>query len=141
MVGALHIKDVKSKKMPHVEKVNSAYTAAQTMTQEDATTLIVLDKKIICGTVSLRDIVAKVLLANLDPKTVPVGEIMDKKVNYIDEEKTTVDAARMMRDLKIEMLIATADSQAQGTITMRDIVEMYPALQLRLGGEENRPGN
>jgi len=135
MAAALQIKDVKSKKMPHLGKNSSAYVAAQTMVREDATTVVVLDGNAICGTISERDIISKVVLQGLDPKATAIGQIMDKGVHYIDVQKTTVDAARMMRDSKVDMLIVTEDKQARGTITARDIVDMYPALQLRLGGQ------
>ncbi|MFH0861725.1 MAG: CBS domain-containing protein [Candidatus Altiarchaeota archaeon] len=135
MAATLQLKDVKSKKIPHLEKNISAYGAAQVMIRDDATTVAVLDGNVIAGTVCERDIISKVVLQGRDPRTTTLGEIMEKDVHYIDAQKTTVDAARMMRDLRVSMIIVTENKQARGTITAMDIVDMYPALQLRLGGQ------
>jgi CBS domain-containing protein len=124
----LLVKDVRTNKVIHLDKGKSVYDAACVMKENNISSVVVLDKNTICGIATERDITQKVIAARLDPGATSLGAIMSSPVKTIDEGQTIVDAARMMRDLKIKKLVVTKDRTVVGIISERDILEMDPAL-------------
>jgi CBS domain-containing protein len=128
MVEELLVNDVKTSKIVYLGKDKTVYDAACLMKKHNISSIIVLDKNVLSGIVTERDIVQKVVCGGLDPRQTTLGGIMNSPVKTIDSGKTIVDAARLMRDLEIKKLIVTEEKKVVGIISERDILEMDPAL-------------
>ena len=78
------------------------------------------------GIISRKDAV-KAILARDDWKDIPVSELMTKKVLYIPNHVSLVEAAEAMLEADIHQLVITGPpeggSVAVGIITLQDILE------------------
>jgi signal-transduction protein with cAMP-binding, CBS, and nucleotidyltransferase domain len=128
MADEILLKDVKTGTIIHVEKSQTILEAAETMKKNGISSVIALDKNTIAGIMTERDIVQKVVCFGLDPKTTKVEDVMTSPVPTIDINKTIVDAARMMRQLKVKKLLVTEGREVKGIISEHDVVELDPLL-------------
>jgi signal-transduction protein with cAMP-binding, CBS, and nucleotidyltransferase domain len=128
MVEEILVKEVKTTKVVHLDKNKTIYDAACVMKQNNISSIVVLDKNAICGIVTERDVTQKVVAGGLNPLETTLSQVMSSPVKTIDSGQTIVDAARMMRDLKVKKLIVTEGRNVVGIISERDILEMDPAL-------------
>jgi len=128
MSDELFLREAKTNTIVRIDKGQTVYEAAQIMKEKDISSIIALDKSTIAGIMTERDIVQKVVCQGKDPKATKVSEVMESPVPSIDIDKTIVDAARMMRQLKMKRLLVTEGREVKGIISEHDIVELDPAL-------------
>jgi len=57
-----------------------------------------------------------------------VRDIMQKNVITIDQDKSALDAAKMLSDKKISFLVVQKDNNPIGVVTERDIVQKISSL-------------
>lgn len=57
-----------------------------------------------------------------------VRDIMQKNVITIDQDKSALDASKMLSEKKISFLVVQKDSRPIGVITERDIVQKISSL-------------
>ena len=74
------------------------------------------------GIFSERDYARKVILKGKSSKETPVGELMTKKVFYIDSQKTINDCMAMMTAKRIRHVPVIEDNQVMGIVTIGDEV-------------------
>jgi CBS domain-containing protein len=120
--------EVKTNRVIRLEKDRKVSEAVQLMIKENVSSIIVLDKNTICGIVTERDVVRKVVGESLNPHETAVDTIMSFPVHTIDAAKTIVDAARMMRDTGVKKLVIVEGREVTGMISEHDIVDVLPAL-------------
>jgi signal-transduction protein with cAMP-binding, CBS, and nucleotidyltransferase domain len=120
--------DVKTNRVVRLEKDKLVFDAAQLMKREDVSSVVVLDRNTICGIVTEGDIVRKVVCGELNPHETSLDTIMSSPVHTIDAGKTIVDAARLMRDMKVKKLVIVEGREVSGIISEHDIVDVLPAL-------------
>ena len=122
------VKDVKTNRIIHMEKGQTAHEAACLMREKNISSVIVLDKNTIAGIITERDIVHKIVCPDLNPHQTLLETIMSKPVHTVDVNQTIIEAARKMRELKIKKLVVTEGQEVKGIISERDILEVDPAL-------------
>ncbi len=100
------------------------------MRDQNVGTVLVVDENQVKGMITDRAIVTKVVADQKDPKDVPIGDVMTKKVVGCSENDDIMDAIKTMGDMKVRRLPVVNDKeQLVGVVSLADIArEMRPAM-------------
>src|SRR5215467_5311869 len=116
----------------------TAMAAAKLMTKHDVGCIIVVDKNgKPSGIITERDIVERVASRNLLPSDVKVTEAMSKPIIGVPTTTRVTDAAKQMNQSKIRRLAVVDGGKLVGILTMKDILEVTPAM-MDLMSEKSR---
>ncbi|MCP4140490.1 MAG: CBS domain-containing protein [Chloroflexi bacterium] len=120
------VKEILSEKGHEVWSISpdtTVFDALSSMSEKGVGALIVLDDKKVVGFFSERDYARKVTLAGKSEKTLPVKEIMTKRVVFVKPENTTEECMALMTDKRIRHLpVVVDDDELIGIISIGDIV-------------------
>ena len=105
-----------------VEPKATIFEALEIMSEKEIGALLVMEDGKLTGIFSERDYARKVILKGKSSKETPVGELMTKKVFYIDPQKTTNDCMAMMTAKRIRHVPVIEDNQVMGIVTIGDVV-------------------
>lgn len=104
----------------------SVAVAARRMRENNVGTLVVVDpERWPIGILTDRDVVTRVVAAELDCDATGVGEVMTSPVRTIAESTPIQDALDVMRRLAIRRLVVTRnDGMLAGLLSLDDIVTL-----------------
>jgi CBS domain-containing protein len=85
--------------------------------------LVVLEDQKVVGVFSERDYARKVILEGKSSKTLPVEEIMTRKVICVKPESTTEECMALMTEKHIRHLPVVVDGELLGIISIGDVVK------------------
>ena len=105
-----------------VEPKATIFEALEIMSEKEIGALLVMVDGKLTGIFSERDYARKVILKGKSSKETPVGELMTKKVFYIDSQKTINDCMAMMTAKRIRHVPVIEDNQVVGIVTIGDVV-------------------
>ena len=105
-----------------VEPKATIFEALEIMSEKGIGALLVMEDGKLKGIFSERDYARKVILKGKSSKETPVGELMTKKVFYIDPQKTINDCMAMMTAKRIRHVPVIEDNQVMGIVTIGDVV-------------------
>ena len=105
-----------------VEPKATIFEALEIMSEKEIGALLVMEDGKLTGIFSERDYARKVILKDKSSKETPVGELMTKKVFYIDPQKTINDCMAMMTAKRIRHVPVIEDNQVMGIVTIGDVV-------------------
>jgi CBS domain-containing protein len=105
-----------------VEPKATIFEALEIMSEKEIGALLVMVDGKLTGIFSERDYARKVILKGKSSKETQVGELMTKKVFYIDSQKTINDCMAMMTAKRIRHVPVIEDNQVMGIITIGDVV-------------------
>ena len=105
-----------------VEPKATIFEALEIMSEKEIGALLVMEDGKLMGIFSERDYARKVILKGKSSKETPVGELMTKKVFYIDSQKTINDCMAMMTAKRIRHVPVIEDNQVMGIVTIGDVV-------------------
>ena len=105
-----------------VETKATIFEALEIMSEKEIGALLVMEDGKLTGIFSERDYARKVILKGKSSKETQVGELMTKKVFYIDSQKTINDCMAMMTAKRIRHVPVIEDNQVMGIITIGDVV-------------------
>jgi len=105
-----------------VEPKATIFEALEIMSEKEIGALLVMEDGKLTGIFSERDYARKVILKGKSSKETPVGELMTKKVFYIDPQKTINDCMAMMTAKRIRHVPVIEDNQVMGIVTIGDVV-------------------
>ena len=105
-----------------VEPKATIFEALEIMSEKEIGALLVIEDGKLTGIFSERDYARKVILKGKSSKDTPVGELMTKKVFYIDSQKTINDCMAMMTAKRIRHVPVIEDNQVMGIVTIGDVV-------------------
>lgn len=100
------------------ERMSAARVGSVVITKDDIPT----------GMVTEGDIVIKVVSKDATPSRVNASDVMSTPVHMIESEKEIIEAARMMRSLKIKRLGVSYKHNLVGIISISDILAITPEL-------------
>ena len=123
MITIEKILNNKDKQIWSVEPKTSIFEALIIMSDKEIGALLVIEDEKLIGIFSERDYARKVILKGKSSKTTPVGELMTKKVFYIDPEKTINDCMAIMTDKHIRHLPVIENDKVIGMVTIGDVVK------------------
>ena len=105
-----------------VEPKTSIFEALKIMSDKEIGALLVLEDEKLVGIFSERDYARKVILKGKSSKNTHVGELMTKKVLYIDPEQTINDCMTIMTDKHIRHLPVIENDKVIGIVTIGDVI-------------------
>ena len=105
-----------------VEPKATIFEALEIMSEKEIGALLVMVDGKLTGIFSERDYARKVILKGKSSKETQVGELMTRKVFYIDSQKTINDCMAMMTAKRIRHVPVIEDNQVMGIVTIGDVV-------------------
>jgi CBS domain-containing protein len=134
------VRDIMSRPVITAKETETAADVAKLMAKHSIGCVLVSGRKgETVGIVTERDIVQRIAAKNLLPSKVTVGESMSKPVITIRSDASVTDAARLMNQRKVRRLAVIEDGKLTGILTMKDILEVTPAI-IDLASEKTRVG-
>ena len=122
MTTIAQLLNAKGNQIWSVEPKATIFEALEIMSEKEIGALLVMEDGKLTGIFSERDYARKVILKGKSSKETPVGELMTKKVFYIDPQKTINDCMAMMTAKRIRHVPVIEDNQVMGIITIGDVV-------------------
>ncbi len=122
MTTIAQLLNVKGNQIWSVEPKATIFEALEIMSEKEIGALLVMEDGKLTGIFSERDYARKVILKGKSSKETPVGELMTKKVFYIDSQKTINDCMAMMTAKRIRHVPVIEDNQVMGIVTIGDVV-------------------
>ncbi len=105
-----------------VEKTQTVLEVAQKMSHLGVGAILVLDGRKLSGLFSERDLMRRVIVEGLDPKTTPISQVMTTDLATIDGVASHEEAMEMMQEHSCRHLPVMRGSQVAGMISMRDLM-------------------
>ncbi len=116
------IQDLMTPDLKALEATASVRAAAELMRESDIGDVVVLENNRLCGIVTDRDIVVRVLADGSDPGMVTVGEICSRELTTVPPTASVDDAVRLIRQKAIRRLpVVEDDGEVLGIISIGDI--------------------
>ncbi len=122
MTTIAQLLNTKGNQVWSVEPKATIFEALEIMSEKEIGALLVMEDGKLTGIFSERDYARKVILKGKSSKETPVGELMTKKVFYIDPQKTINDCMAMMTAKRIRHVPVIEDNQVMGIVTIGDVV-------------------
>ena len=122
MTTIAQLLNTKGNQIWSVEPKATIFEALEIMSEKEIGALLVMEDGKLTGIFSERDYARKVILKGKSSKETPVGELMTKKVFYIDSQKTINDCMAMMTAKRIRHVPVIEDNQVIGIVTIGDVV-------------------
>ena len=122
MTTIAQLLNAKGNQIWSVEPKATIFEALEIMSEKEIGALLVMEDGKLTGIFSERDYARKVILKGKSSKETPVGELMTKKVFYIDSQKTINDCMAMMTAKRIRHVPVIEDNQVMGIVTIGDVV-------------------
>ena len=122
MTTIAQLLNAKGNQIWSVEPKATIFEALEIMSEKEIGALLVMEDGKLTGIFSERDYARKVILKGKSSKETPVGELMTRKVFYIDSQKTINDCMAMMTAKRIRHVPVIEDNQVVGIVTIGDVV-------------------
>ena len=122
MTTIAQLLNTKGNQIWSVEPKVTIFEALEIMSEKEIGALLVMEDGKLTGIFSERDYARKVILKGKSSKETPVGELMTKKVFYMDPQKTINDCMAMMTAKRIRHVPVIEDNQVMGIVTIGDVV-------------------
>ena len=117
------IEDVMSSKVVTVDRNATVKAAASLMTKRKCSCLVVLNENAAIGIVTERDLVRKILAADVDPSKVLISDVMSTPLVTIDSSSSVLAAAEKMSEYLIRRLAVVDDRDGCDDIRVEVNVE------------------
>ena len=122
MTTIAQLLNTKGNQVWSVEPKATIFKALEIMSEKEIGALLVMEDGKLTGIFSERDYARKVILKGKSSKETPIGELMTKKVFYMDPQKTINDCMAMMTAKRIRHVPVIEDNQVMGIVTIGDVV-------------------
>ena len=124
---AQKLKDVMTPDPVTVPKTAPVTDAARVMKDRDIGDVIVRDDGHVCGIVTDRDIVVRVLAEGRDPESTKVGEVCSDQPVTLPPDADVSEAVKVMREKALRRLPVTQDGKPVGIVSLGDLaIEQDP---------------
>jgi CBS domain-containing protein len=105
-----------------IQQSHSTLDAAKLMNEHHVGSLIVTDTfNKIAGIITERDILTRIVTAQLDPAATPVTKAMTTNVIHCTPETSLTEARHLMSDCKIRHIPVTNNDELVGMISIGDL--------------------
>jgi signal-transduction protein with cAMP-binding, CBS, and nucleotidyltransferase domain len=95
--------------------------AVQIMAEKDIGSILIEKNGEICGILTERDVLKKIVADMRDPGSVTVGQLMSTSLQSIDANATVLDASEMLSKHKIRRLPVKENGKIVGMVTARNV--------------------
>ncbi len=120
----MNVVEIMTRKLETVEADASLYDAIEKMIDKRIRSLLVkpVDKKDVYGVITVRDIVNKALINNLDLNGTKVRDIASKPVICVDRDMDVEYAVNLMSKFNIARVFVNDGKEIIGIISLLDIL-------------------
>ena len=115
------VEEVMTRKVVTIDCNKNVYDACKIYSKNKVGCLVVMDKDIIVGIVTERDMIDRVILQNRDPKKTKIREIMSYNIKTIHALTPLEKAAQIMKDNNIKKLPVVLNNKIVGIVTETDL--------------------
>jgi CBS domain-containing protein len=124
----MKVKDIMTTDVKTVSSKSTIQDAARIMAANSIGCLIVVDKAMLAGIITERDIMRDVVSQDKTPSKTLVKSVMRKEVVVIEPDAEIEDAAEAMTEKQVKRLPVVKDSHLVGIISSVDIVAAEPKM-------------
>lgn len=125
--GKLLVNEIMTKNVVTIDCNDNVLNACKKYKDHKVGCLVVMDKNILVGIVTERDIIERAILMNKDPNNTTIGEIMSVNLKTIHALATVEKAAEVMKQNNIKKLPVILNNEIVGIITVTDMSRALPA--------------
>ncbi|HEY2949040.1 MAG TPA: CBS domain-containing protein [Micromonosporaceae bacterium] len=120
------VSDVMTKEVVYLPAETTVDEAARAMRERNIGDVVVTEGPTLAGVVTDRDIVVRAVAEQRDPNSTTIGTITSRDMIMIQDDASTADAAKMMRDRAVRrLLVCDKDRQLVGILSLGDLaIEM-----------------
>lgn len=115
------VKEVMTTQLVALDSERSTFDAACAMAENNVGDVVVVDQYGICGIVTDRDIVVRVIAMGKAAEETTLGEICSRDLETLMATDTVDDAIRMMRVHAVRRLPVVENNQPIGIVTLGDL--------------------
>ncbi len=134
------VRDIMSRPPITAKENDSVMAVSKAMARHNIGCVIIVDEAgKPTGIITERDIVQRIAAKNILPSNVKVSDTMSRPVIGISPGVGVNEAAKRMNSSKVRRLAVIEDGKLVGILTMKDILEVTPAL-IDLISEQRRVG-
>jgi len=126
------VEEVMTKDVVNIDCNETVFNACKRYSEHRVGCLVVMDNEIIVGIITERDTIERIILANQDPKTTKVREIMSQNIKTIHSLAPLQKAAQIMKENNIKKLPVILNNEIVGIITVTDISRAISAFSKML---------
>lgn len=119
----MKVREIMSPNPVTVEATTSVIKAAEAMRQNDIGDVVVKKDGKLCGIVTDRDIVIRVLGAGKDPKTTKVEAVCSHEPLTASPDQETSDTVKLMRQRAIRRLPVVENGTVIGIVSLGDLAQ------------------
>jgi len=112
----------------------SCLEAARYMAERQLGAVPVLEGDLVVGIFSERDLMSRVVARGLDPKTIPIGQVMTKEIVVGEANEAVETALAKMKQMNVRHLPVVDGNQLIGMASLPDLL----LLEVTLKDEEIR---
>lgn len=121
------VKDIMIKNVKSINYDKTVYEACMKFTEENISSLVVVNHGVIVGIITERDIIKRVVINQKDPTITPIEEIMSKNIITIHASAKIEQASALMKKHNIKKLPVLLNNEFVGIISITDLAN--PALK------------
>jgi len=119
---AQNVGDIMTRPPRTLDVTASVMDAATLMREGDFGDVVVLEEGQLCGMLTDRDIVVRVLATGDDPSTVRVGDVCSRVLTTVSESDGIGDAVRLIRAKAVRRLpVLDDDGKLVGIVSLGDL--------------------
>ena len=115
------VKEIMTKNVITIDCNATILDACKTFSKNKVGCLVVMDKNLIVGILTERDIVEEVILAKGDPKNTKVMDIMSTNIKTIHALASVEKAVEIMKSNNIKKLPVILNNEIVGIVTVTDM--------------------
>lgn len=121
------VRDVMTPHPVTMSEAAPALDGARKMKEQDIGDVIVVDGDRICGVVTDRDIVVRVVADGRDPSKTRLGEVCSRQLVTVSPDDDLVRAGKLMRERAVRRMPVVESGKAVGIVSIGDLaVERDP---------------
>ncbi|NNF17938.1 MAG: CBS domain-containing protein [Gammaproteobacteria bacterium] len=121
-----HVKDILAHKSNQVWSVTpdtTVFDALKKMSDKSIGSLLVMEGEKLVGLFSERDYARKVVLHDKSSRTMPVTEIMTRRILCVSPERSVEECMALMTDQRVRHLPVIENKQVVGVVSIGDLVK------------------
>ena len=119
---AQNVGDIMTRPPRTLDVTASVMDAATLMREGDFGDVVVLEEGQLCGILTDRDIVVRVLATGADPSSVRVGDVCSRVLTTVSESDGISDAVRLIRAKAVRRLpVLDDDGKLVGIVSLGDL--------------------
>ncbi len=121
-----NVKDILANKSNHVWSVppdTTVFDVLKTMSEKSIGSVLVMDGEKLIGIFTERDYARKVVLHEKSSRTLPVSDIMTRKVLCVSPERSVEECMALMTDGRLRHLPVLDHKKVIGVVSIGDLVK------------------